>query len=110
MASKSQNKAAANKIFLNESLTPQRAAVLKTLVKLKKDHGHDTIKGVTSMEGDVFVYTPAPVPAAAARNSAVERTRRDIRHRVNSRRQLQKFCDEFVKEALEDLANAWPNI
>ena len=106
LASKNQNKAAPSKIFINESLTPQRAAVLRTLVKLKRDH--EAIRGVTSIEGEVYAFTPAPPPAEAARNLGGERRRRDIRHRINNRRQLLKFCNNFLKEALEDFANAWP--
>ena len=99
-ASKKQDKRSANKIFINESLTPQRTAVFRTLLRIKREN--DVIKGVSSVEGDVFVYTAAPPEAGA-------RPPKDLRHRINTRDQLRCFCDEYVKKPLEDFVVSWPS-
>ena len=100
-ASKNQPKDGTNKIFINSSLTKQRSAVLQTLLKIKKDHA--VIRGVTSMEGSVYVYTPSP--PSASRDA---RRPKDIRHLVNTRRALQKFCTDFIRKPLEDFVANWP--
>ena len=95
-ASRAQNKDVPDKIFVNESLTPQRNTVLQTLIKLKKEH--KVVKGVTSMQGDVYAYMEHP--AVAGGDSAGGR-HRDTRHRINTVAQLKKFCDEHLKNPLE---------
>ena len=102
-ASKRQNKEAPNKVFVNESLTRQRSAILQTLLRIKKDH--DVIKGVTSMDGDVYAYTAAEDHAVRNRDG---QRRRDVRHRLNTRAQLQKFCNDVVKKPLEQFIINWP--
>lgn len=109
LASKNQPRQASSKIFVNESLTPQRTAVFRTLLNLKKNH--QVIKGVSSMEGDVFVYTPAPAGVSRSQGGSQSQgaaRARDIRHRVNNRRQLLKFCRDFLQEALEEVVNTFP--
>ena len=103
LASKSQPKTATNKIFVNESLTQQRSSVLHTLLKLKKDH--DVIKGATSMEGNVYAYTEPPPPAHASSGGTRSKPK-DIRHLINNRRSLQKFCDDYLRRPLEELLEA----
>ena len=101
-ASKGQAREAANKVFVNESLTKQRSAVLQTLVKMKKNC--DNVKGVTSMDGNVYVYT-----ATNQREASRDGLRpKDKRHLVNTRRDLQKFCSEYIRKPLEDFIDAWP--
>ena len=103
-ASKNQPKESTDKIFLNESLTKQRSAVLQTLLKIKKNH--NVLKGVTSMDGDVYAYTPAePAPASRDANRP-----RDKKHMVNTRRDLQKFCATYIRKPLEDFIDAWPGM
>ena len=63
-ASRAQNKDAPEKIYINESLTPQRSSVLQTLIKLKKEH--KVVKGVTSMQGEVFAYMEHPAASGGA--------------------------------------------
>ena len=104
-ASKGQAKNA-DRIFINDSLTPQRTAIFRTLQRIRRDH--DIIKGVSSMEGEVFAYTAAPnVQGARDRNS---RPPKDLRHRINSKDQLRTFCNEYVKKALEDFVVTWPSM
>ena len=104
-ASRSQNKEAPHKIFINESLTPQRSAVLQTLVKLKKVY--KLVKGVTSMQGDVFAYMEHPAVAGGA--SAGGR-HRDTRHCVNTEAQLKKFCREHIKKSLDEILSSQPEV
>ena len=104
VASKNQNKEAQNKIFINEGLTAQRSAVFRTLIKIKKSYVNNPIvKGVTSIEGDFFAFT-SPQAEAAQRSDETGSGRRprDIRHKINTREQLQKFCSEYVAKPLEE--------
>ena len=98
-ASKSQPRDASNKIFRNESLTAQRAEILKTLVKIKKSSA--IVKGVTSMDGNIYVYTPT-----GQGNASTEARAKDLRHMVNTKRELQKFCNDYLRKPLEDFVNA----
>ena len=100
-ASKKQPKQALNKIFVNESLTPARSKIFHTLMDLKKNN--DAIKGVTSMEGDVYAYTAGPPD----QTFQVQGRTRDTRHRINNRRDLQKFCDDHLRKPLEELLDYW---
>ena len=97
LSSKKQPRQGTNKIFVNESLTPTRSKVLHTLVDLKKKHG--SIKGVTSMDGHVYAYTAAPPGAASSQTGRPQ----DVRHRINTDRELQKFCDQHLQKPLERL-------
>ena len=97
-ASRNQDKKAPEKIFINESLTPQRNTILQTLVKLKKDH--KVVKGVTSMQGDVYAYVEHP---AVAGGSAAGGQHRDTRHCINTQAQLKTFCRDHLKKSLEEL-------
>ena len=105
MASKKQPKQNPNKVFVNESLTRQRSAVLQTLLRIKRST--DAIKGVTSVDGQVYAYTPSSQRPGASQG---ESRRKDIRHCINSREALQKFCCDFVKKPLDDFVDSWPAI
>ena len=98
-ASREQNKNAPNKVFVNESLTPQRNSVLQALIKLKKDH--KVVKGVTSLQGEVYAYMEHPAAQAASSDSVGGR-HRDTRHRINTKAQLEKFCREHLKKPLDE--------
>ena len=104
-ASKRQNRNSPDEIFVNDSLTPQRDAVFRTLQRIKREN--DVIKGVSSVEGEVFVYTAAPPMQARDQTSE---PRRDLRHRVNSKEQLRIFCENFVKKQLEEFVVSWPSL
>ena len=103
-ASKGQARDAQNKLFANESLTPKRTAILQTLLKIKKNN--NTIKGVTSEEGQVFAFT-APPDGTNTTSDAGGR-QKDRRHSINSKAELQKFCDSFLRRQLEDFIDSWP--
>ena len=103
-ASKGQARDAQNKLFANESLTPKRSAILQTLLKIKRSN--DTIKGVTTEEGQVFAFT-APTDGTN-RTSDAQGRRKDRRHSINSKAELQKFCDAFLRAQLEDFVESWP--
>ena len=101
-ASRGQNKDARDKIYINESLSPQRSAVLKHLIKLKKVHR--VIKGATSLQGEVYAYTEHP--AVSGGGSAGGR-HRDTRHTINTGAQLRTFCLEFLKKPLDDFIDSY---
>ena len=99
MASKGQAREAQNKLFANESLTPNRTSILQTLLKIKR--GNDTIKGVTTEDGKVFAFTAHP--DGTSRSSDENGRRKDRRHAINTKEELQTFCDSFLRKTLEDL-------
>ena len=96
-ASKKQDKSG-NRIYINESLTPQRNSIYHTLRRIKKEHP-GVINGCTTVDGKVIVYTK---PLTSAGN-------RDMRHIVNTREQLVCFCQEYIKVPLENFLVSWPN-
>ena len=98
-ASKQQDRNSNTRILVYESLTPKRTAIFRTLVNMKK-HDKDLVKGVTSHEGQVVAFTPGTQLASGERG-------KDRRHYVNTREQLQKFCEEFVRQPLEDFIVNW---
>ena len=100
LSSKKQPRETIKKIYVNESLTAARSKVLHTLVDLKKKH--PSIKGVTSMDGDIYAYTARP-NASAEKSSNDRRGLPDLRHRINNQRELQKFCDVHLCRTLESL-------
>ena len=105
-ASKEQARDAQNKVFANESLTPIRTSIMQSLLKIKRTN--TTIKGVTSIEGQVYAYTAPHGQTAPADGSS--RRPRDQRHVINTKEQLQAFCDTFLRRPLEDLVDSWPPV
>ena len=91
-ASKNQDRGSTTKLFANESLTLPRQKIFKTLRNIKRDHPQ-LIKGVTSFEGRIYVYT--------ASEAAVTGISKDKRHLVNDHDSLVKFCEEYVKKPVE---------
>ena len=96
-ASRDQNKNSPNKVFINESLSPQRNLVLQTLIKLKKVH--KVVKGVTSHQGEVYVFM---AHQAVGGGETAGGQHRDTRHRVNTMEQLKKFCLDHLHRPLEE--------
>ena len=104
-ASKEQARDAQNKVFANESLTPKRTAILQALLKIKRSN--TTIRGVTSIEGQVYAFTASTNRQATPNDGSTRRTR-DQRHAINTEQQLKTFCDNFLRQPLEDLVDSWP--
>ena len=84
-------------LYNNESLTPARLRILKTLRDIKRKHG-DVVKGCTSYDGRVYVFMKSTNPDA-----------RDIKKLVNTRNQLADFCNEYLKKPIETFLANWPN-
>ena len=104
--SKEQARETQNKLFANESLTPTRTAILQSLLKIKRTNA--TIKGVTSIEGQVFAFTAPHGRTPPADGSS--RRPKDQRHPINTKDQLQAFCDAFLRRPLEDFIASWPPV
>ena len=103
-ASKGQVRDAQHKLFANESLTPKRTAILQTLLKIKRSNS--TVKGVTTEEGQVFAFT---APRAGSNGTPdAQGWVKDQRHCINSKEQLQVFCDTFLRRPLEEFIDSWP--
>ena len=105
-ASKGQARELQTKLFANESLTPKRTAILQTLLKIKRSNS--TIKGVSSIEGQVYAFT-APRNGATSPPDASTR-RRDLRHAIATKQDLQDFCDKYLRRPLEDFVDSWPPV
>ena len=90
-------KAKNSNLFANESLTPKRRAILEALKKMKRSLP-EHVKGCTTIDGKVFVYT-----------KSLQTNGRDHRHLVNSHDDLVKFCTDHVKQPLELFLAGWPN-
>ena len=99
IASRNQDRNS-NRIFVNESLTPQRNTIFHTLRKIKRDHPN-IISGCSTFDGKVIAFTK-PSPTAP-------RTARDIRHVINNRETFEKFCSEYIKLPLENFIQTWPH-
>ena len=80
-------------LYVNESLTPSRQAILFALRQIKRAHP-DILKGCTSQEGRIYAFTKPP-------NSS--RYPSDVRHLISTREDLQKFCNDYIKAPLESL-------
>ena len=104
-ASKQQPKNSSNGIFINESLTPTRTAIRNSLMTMKRSNP-SIIKGVTSQEGVVIAFTPAPAATAMASRERL----RDLRHRITTRAQLEEFCETYIKKPLDQFILSWPQV
>ena len=87
-ATKLQNRQAAGRIFVQESLTVLRGKIFYTLRKLKKDHPA-IVKGYSVQNGSPVAYTP------------LDNSDRDKRHVIETWSKLQKFCSDFIKVPLQ---------
>ena len=83
---------------INESLTPTRSTILFALRQMKREHPN-LVQGCSSYEGRIYAYTPPPEGSPA--------TARNRRHLVNTREDLVKFCDEYVKRPLTTFLENW---
>ena len=89
-ASRNQGKSG-QRIYINESLTPQRHSNFHTLRRIRREHP-GIINGCTTMDGKVIVYTK-PLTNANTR---------DIKHIVNTREKLVEFCKEYIRVPIEN--------
>ena len=99
MSTKCDNSDENNTMYMNESLTPERRTILFALRKIKKKFPN-IVKGCTSQDGRVYVFTPSPAFASTPRG-------RDRKHLVNTHEALVEFCAEFVKNPLEEFLDSW---
>ena len=76
-----------SKLFVNESLTPQRSKILFALRRMKREHPN-VVKGCQSFDGRIYAYTPPTSSSSTAR---------DQRHLINTHEALVNFCREFIK-------------
>ena len=82
----SGRRAKAHGLFVNESLTPARNSIFRTLRIIKRSHPQ-LVQGCSTFDGNVFAYTKSTNP-----NST-----RDVRHKINTHSRLVQFCDDHVK-------------
>ena len=76
-------------LFVNESLTPARNSIYRTLRTIKRS-APQLVKGCSTFDGNLFVYT-----APANPNSA-----RDMKHKINTHARLVQFCEDYIKKPL----------
>lgn len=89
MSSKKQPKPV--RLYVNESLTPQRAKIYKVLRMMRRSHP-ELIAGCSTFDGRVYAYTPTPSSSGEAQ--------RDHRHLILTQDALEKFCDFYIKRPL----------
>ena len=89
------NVQARERIYVNESLTPKRKAILHALRNMKS-MDNSAVTGCTSIDGSVYAFTKNP-----ANDS------RDRKHMVTTHQQLVDFCAEFVQQPLERFLAEW---
>ena len=80
--------------FVNESLTPIRSTIYRTLRNIRKSHPQ-LVKGCSTFDGNVWAYTKNP------------NSERDLRHNVNTHERLVRFCADFVKQPLNTFLDSW---
>ena len=97
-----KNQSNANRIYVNESLTPSRQDIFHTLRKIRKT-SPNLIAGISTYDGKVFAYTK---PEAASSSSATN-TQRDRRHLVNNKFMLEEFCENFLKRPLSNFLDSF---
>ena len=85
-------------IYVNESLTPLRRSIFNTVRSMKRAHP-DLVKGCSSYEGRVYVYTSPANPSQT----------RDRRHLLSSNEDLKEFCREYIKQPLENFLTSMQN-
>ena len=85
------------KLYVNESLTPQRSAILFALRRMKREHP-TIVKGCQSFDGRIYAYTPPTSSSSSAREQ---------RHLINTHDALVSFCREFIKRPLESFIDSW---
>ena len=85
-------------LYVNECLTEQNRSLFYTLRKIKKAHG-GFVRSVSTKDGRVYVYTkPSPDSPDGTR---------DVRHFIDSRETLEKFCQVQVKHPIETFLENW---
>ena len=85
-----------SKLFVNESLSPKRSTIFRTLRRIKKER-RDLVKGCTTVDGKVIAYTPAGASADG----------RDRRHVVNTYEALCRFCKDYIKLPVKNFLDSW---
>ena len=94
--SASKNQPRPTRLYANESLTPRRRQIFKTLRSMKRAHP-ELVKGVSTHDGKVFAYTPNPNSESG----------RDSRHLVTDYDAMVKFCREYVKKPIDTFLDSW---
>ena len=92
----------ANRVYVNESLTPTRQDIFHTLRKIRKS-SPNLIAGVSTYDGKVFAYTKTENASSSGPASA----QRDRRHLVNNKFMLEEFCEKFLKRPLGEFLNSF---
>ena len=90
---RSREKKQSKNLYANESLTPVRMKIFRTLRNMRKRQPA-LVKGCTTLEGKIFAFTP---PAAGGA--------RDQRHLIKDMKDLHDFCRDYVKQPLDDFLN-----
>ena len=81
-----------SQLYVNESLTPQRAKIYQALRMMRRSHP-ELIAGCSTYDGRVYAYTPTPTTSSGE-------TQRNHRHLIVTQDALQKFCDFYIKKPL----------
>ena len=83
-------------LFVNESLTPVRNQIFKTLRYIRKQH-NDIVTGCGTSDGKIFAYTKSSPTTAEGAG--------DKRHCINTMEALNQFCRIYVKQPIDNFLN-----
>ena len=86
-------------LYINESLSPMRQKLYKSLRQMRKNHP-DLVAGCSTFDGNLFAYTKMP-PRADGSNT------KDRRHLIKNLDSLKKFCEEHVKTPIDTFLSSW---
>ena len=84
-----------NRLYINESLTPKRGKIAQVLRQMQRVQG-SAVTGSTSRDGNVYAFTKSSIVGG-----------RDLKHLVNTHRQLVKFCEDYVNSPLNRFLDEW---
>ena len=82
-------------VYVNDCLTPLKRSLFYTARKMKRTNAN-VIKGCSTFDGKVFIYTAGSTSGS-----------RDIRHLIDSRESLAKFCRDYLKKELDLFLESW---
>ena len=95
-----------NEVYINDVLTPRRNTIFYVLRKVKKLHP-DVVTGCTTFDGKVYAFVKRSSNHALAADPAL--ANRDTRIPINSRTNLENFCQEFLDKNVCDFLDTWPH-
>ena len=84
-------------LFIRENLTTMRNSILFVLRKARREFP-DIISGCSSIDGNVYAWVKPSIAGVG---------QRDNRHRVNTYKKLDTFCQTILSRAVSEFVEDW---